>query len=128
MSSRIRLGDLQLAIMKVLWNRREATVAEVHEDLKADRDLAPTTVATMLTKMERKGVIDHRKEGRRFVYRPTVSEDHVCRSMVGTLTDQLFQGQPAALVSHLLSEHEIDAAELGQLKTLIQRLEQKEGN
>ena len=114
------LGDLQLAIMRELWRRGEATVAEVHAALHAERGLAPTTIATMLVKMEKKGVVDHRSEGRRFVYRPTVSEFEVQRSMVGELTQRLFRGDPAALVSHLLAEHEIDREDLAELKSRIE--------
>ena len=86
MSTRYRLGDLQLAIMRVLWERGEAAVAEVHAALEDERGLAPTTIATMLTKMEDKGVVAHRSEGRRFVYRPTVSEEAVQREMLAELT------------------------------------------
>jgi predicted transcriptional regulator len=120
------LGDLQLAIMRVLWSRGESTVAEVHETLEPERGLALTTIATMLTKMEKKGVVDHRAEGRRFIYRPLVSEDQVRRSMVSDLTSQLFRGDVTALVNHLLSEHEIDAQELAQLRDLISSRELKE--
>jgi len=120
------LGDLQLAIMRVLWRRGEAAVAEVHEALRAERGLAPTTVATMLVKMEKKGVVTHRTAGRRFIYRAAVTESEVRRSMVGELTDRLFQGNVTALVNHLLSEHELDADELAQLQALIARHHQME--
>jgi BlaI family penicillinase repressor len=113
------LGELQLAIMRVLWSRSEATVADVHETLEPERGLALTTIATMLAKMEKKGVVDHRMDGRRFIYRPTVSEDQVTRSMVADLTSQLFRGDVLALVNHLLSEHEIENGELDQLRDLI---------
>jgi predicted transcriptional regulator len=112
------LGDLQLAIMRILWSRDEASVADVHEALEPERGLALTTIATMLAKMEKKGVVDHRAEGRRFIYRPTVSEGQVRRSMVSDLTSQLFRGDALALVNHLLSE-DIDARELTQLRKLI---------
>jgi len=104
------LGELQHAIMQVLWACDEATVAEVHEALYDERGLAPTTIATMLRKMEDKGVVTHRVEGRQFVYRPEVSESAVRSSMVGELLDRLFAGDPAALVSHLVADHTIDAA------------------
>ena len=121
------LGDLQLAIMRVLWHRSEATVAEVHEVLEAERGLALTTIATMLAKMEKKGVVGHRADGRRFVYRPLVDEGQVRRSMVSDLTSQLFRGDVTALVNHLLSEHEIEPGELAQLRTLIAAREKEEG-
>jgi BlaI family penicillinase repressor len=114
-----QLGDLQLAIMRVLWGRGESTVAEVHEALESERGLALTTIATMLMKMEKKGVVDHRADGRRFVYQPTVSEGQVRRSMVADLTAQLFGGDVTALVSHLLAEHEIEVSELATLRERI---------
>jgi BlaI family penicillinase repressor len=123
----VRLGKLQLAIMRVLWRRREAAVTDVHEDLEAERGLAPTTVATMLAKLERKGVVAHRTEGRRFIYRPLVEEEQVRRSMVDELTSQLFHGDVTALVNHLLSEHSIEARELAELRSLIRARERELG-
>jgi predicted transcriptional regulator len=120
------LGDLQLAIMRILWNRDEASVADVHEALEPERGLALTTIATMLAKLEKKGVVEHRAEGRRYIYRPTVSEGQVRRSMVSDLTSQLFRGDALALVNHLLSEHEIDGQELNQLRQLIAAKEKED--
>lgn len=119
MSRNIQLGDLQLAIMRELWKRGEATVAEVHGALLDERGLALTTIATMLTKMERKGVVSHRTEGRQFVYASTVTEADVNRSMVEELTGRLFAGSAAALVNHLLTEQQIDADELVEIRSRI---------
>jgi len=113
------LGELQHAIMRVLWERDEATVANVHEALYEERGLAPTTIATMLRKMENKGVVAHRLEGRQFVYRPVVSESDVRSSMVGELLDRLFAGDPAALVSHLVADHTIDDGKIERLRELL---------
>jgi|CXWL01.1.fsa_nt_gi predicted transcriptional regulator len=114
-----QLGDLQLAIMRVLWDRQEASAAEVHEALAADRGLAPTTIATMLVKLEKKGAVAHRVDGRRFLYQPLVSEPVVRRSMLATLTERLFGGEVTALVAHLLAEHDIDRRELAELEALL---------
>jgi BlaI family penicillinase repressor len=117
--ARMTLGDLQHAIMTVLWDRGEATTAEVHEALQAQRHLALTTIATMLRKMEDKGVVAHRRDGRQFVYRPTVSREAVRESMVGELVERLFGGDARALVAHLVSEHEIDPRELSALRRRV---------
>jgi len=117
------LGELQHAIMQVLWARDEATVAEVHEALFDERGLAPTTIATMLRKMEDKGVVAHRVEDRHFVYLATVSEDAVRSTMVSELLDRLFAGDPAALVSHLVADHDIDEAEVERLRALLNHAE-----
>jgi len=105
--------------MAVLWSRGEATTADVHEALRDARGLAFTTIATMLRKMEDKGVVAHRALGRQFVYRPTLSEDQVRRSMVGELVERVFGGDPKALVAHLVSEHEIEPGELQALRRRI---------
>ena len=124
MSRQHHLGELQLAIMRVLWESGEATVASVHRDLEEKRAL--TTIATMLSKMEKKGIVVHREEGRQFVYRATVSEAKVQKTMVASLTERLFEGDVTALVSHLLTQQEIDADELERLQGLIDLRRQQE--
>ncbi len=119
-----RLGDLQLAIMRVLWASGEASAAQVHRSLYPQRALALTTIATMLRKMETKGVVNHRRDGRQFLYRPTIAEGEVHRSMVGDLVDRLFAGDALELVNHLLTEGDID---MGELEDLRKRLEDRSG-
>jgi BlaI family transcriptional regulator, penicillinase repressor len=114
-----KLGDLQHSILRVLWEKKEATVVEVLDALSNERDRALTTIATMLTKMEKRKLVAHRSEGRQFVYRALVSESQVRRSMIAELSSKLFGGDVTALVSHLLQEHEIDAGEVDRLRTLI---------
>lgn len=121
-----RLGKLQLAIMRVLWERGESSAADVHAALLPTHGLAPTTIATMLKKMEAKGVVEHRVEGRRFLYAPTVEEAAVTRTMVADLADRLFDGSAAALASHLIAEHEVEPGELDALRALITRAKRKE--
>ncbi len=113
------LGELQHAIMTVLWERGEAGSAEVHRALLAERGLAPTTIATMLRKMEDRRLVTHRASGRQFLYTPAISETEVRRSAVKRVVDRLFEGDPMALVSHLVSEREIDRTELEELKRRV---------
>lgn len=119
------LGELQLAIMQVLWQHGEASVTDVHAALLS-RQLALTTIATMLTKMEQKGVVEHRADGRRFIYRPLLSEAEVRRSSIEEVRDRLFGGDTAALVSHLISEQPLARGELSRLKSLIAEAEQRQ--
>jgi BlaI family transcriptional regulator, penicillinase repressor len=114
-----RLGDLQLRIMKVLWASGEATVAEVHKGLGVESDLAYTTVATMLRKMEARRLLTHRLEERSFVYRAVVGEEEVSQGMADHLLDRLFEGSLADMVRHLLSSREVSRAELSKLEKLI---------
>lgn len=119
MNPTVSLTDLQLAIVRILWERGECTVLEVQEALAPGRSLAQTTVATILTRLEKRRIVRHEAKGRLFVYRPLVTESQVRRSMVSDLTDLLFDGSPAALISHLLAEKEIDARDLDEVKRLI---------
>jgi len=118
-SKTFRLGDLQLRMMKVLWERGETTVAEMHKALAGEGDLAYTTVATMLRKMEGRSLVDHRMEGRSFVYRASVAADAVTRGMADHLLERLFAGSLSDMVSHLLSRREISREELSKLERLI---------
>ena len=119
------LSDRQFAMMRVLWERDEATVAEVQEAL--DRSLAITTVATMRTRLEKRGVVSRRAEGRQFVYRAAVAERDVRQTMVSELMERLFQGDAAALVNHLVREGEIEPDELAELKQRIDADREKGG-
>ena len=120
MGNPLQLSDLQLGVMRVLWDLDEATVADVHAALQADRGLAPTTVSTLLARLEKRGVVAHRTEGRQFVYRAAISEGDVRRSMVGQLAEQLFDGDLAELVSHLLTGSQIGPGDLARVKALIE--------
>ncbi len=117
-----QLAPLQLEIMQVLWDREEATVAEVHQDLQKGRPLAYTTVSTMLTKMQRNGQvrIKRREAGRVLVYAAAIRESAVNHSMVGDLASRLFHGDVAQMVQHLLESGDVGPEELDRLERLIQ--------
>ena len=122
----VGLTELQLEIMRVLWARGEATGVEVRQALRPDRDLAPTTVSTLLSRLERKGVVTHRSEGRQYVYRAVVEEARVKRRLVSELSemaDRLFAGDLAELVTHLLAASEVDADDLARVREMIERRE-----
>lgn len=125
MTPPLELSELQLAVMRVLWQKRKAAVAEVQEALKSERDLALTTVATVLTRLEKAGLVTHRASGRHYLYRPLVSEEEVRRSMVSALAERLFEGDVAALVSHLVSAREIKPGDLERVKRLIEARERE---
>jgi len=122
---KVRLGVLQLKIMNVLWEQGPATVAEVQERLVDGAELAYTTIATMLRKMEVRGLVKHRSEGRRFIYRAGVEPEAVSRTMVDDLIDRVFGGSLADAVSHLLETRDVSRDELRQLEKLIQQRKQQ---
>ncbi len=120
MAEDIVLSDLQLDLMRVLWRSGDLSVAEVTEAL-ADRNLAHTTVATLLTRLEKRGAVVARRDGRMLVYTACVSEAQVRRNMVSSLIAQVFRGDPKALLAHLVSEREVAQGDLEQVRALLQR-------
>ena len=122
----VHLTDLQLAIVRVLWERGECTVATAQTALLPERPLAQTTVATILTRLEKRGVVAHRPNGRQFVYRALVTEGDVRLSMVRELTDMLFGGSSAALIDHVLSDRGVSDQDLGELRRIVAAAEQRQ--
>ena len=120
MTEALQLSDLQLGLLRVLWDRGEATAAEVHAAMhEQDRELAPTTVSTMLSRLEKKGTITHRVDGRQYIYRALVSEAEVRGSMLTRVTDYFFGGDVSALVSHLVERRGVDPDDVARLKQLL---------
>jgi BlaI family penicillinase repressor len=117
------LTELQVAILRALWERGEASVAEVCEALQPERGLAQTTIATLLSRLERRGVVSRRAEQRTYVYRAEVSEQDVRQSMVGGLAERMFAGDITALVNHLITQHEIAPGDLARLRAMIDAAE-----
>ena len=120
-SDSVALSDPQIALMRVLWTQGEASVAAAAEALAPERRLAHTTVATMLTRLEKRGLVEARRDGRQLVYRALVAEHEVRRSMVSGLLGSLFAGDAKALVAHLLREDEIAPRDLERVRELLER-------
>ena len=123
MPGRHQLTELQLAILRVIWDRSEATVQDIWEALHAERGLAQTTVATMLSRLERRGVVTRRAQSRQYHYRAAVTEREVQHSMVGELTERLFDGDVTALVQHLLTGEDVSPGDIAKIRDMIERVE-----
>lgn len=119
---RTSLTPLQLAVMQVLWTRDEASVAEVQKGMRGKR-LALTTVATLLTRLELRGLLAHRVEGRQYVYRARVSPMDVRQSVTRDLLGSLFHGDVTAFVTQLLDARDLTREEIADLKRLLRTKE-----
>jgi BlaI family transcriptional regulator, penicillinase repressor len=111
--------DGELEILRVLWERQSATLGQVCEALRADRDVATTTVATMLGVMLDKGLVRREKETRGYRWSAAVSREAAAKGMVGKLVDGVFDGSASRLVTHLVEGGKLSASELADLQTLI---------
>ena len=113
-----RLTALQLAVMQVLWSRDEASVTDVQRAMTG-RPLALTTVATMLVRLEQRGLVSHRAEGRQYIYRSRVSPADVRETVTRELLRNLFDGDVTAFVSQLLDSRQLTREEVADLQRLV---------
>ncbi|TPV93225.1 MAG: BlaI/MecI/CopY family transcriptional regulator [Myxococcales bacterium FL481] len=117
--TRQNLTENQLELLQVLWERGDASVQEVHEALSGGRDVAPATVATVLNRLCKDGVLERVRSGRQFRYRALLERDEVTRSMLGRVVERLFGGDGSALLSHLVKERAVSAADLDEARALL---------
>jgi len=117
----IALSELQIAVVRVLWRNGETSVTDIAKVLGDERGLKHTTVATLLTRLEKRGVVEQRREGRQLIYRALVSEPQVRRSMVADLVGSLFGGDSRELVAHLVRESDLAPGDLENLRKRLQR-------
>ena len=116
-----KLGDLQLRILQLLWQRGEMPAAGVHAALQPERSLAPTTIATMLAKMEARGLITHREQGRAFIYRAAVDAGEVTRGLGDYFVQRLFAGNVAGAVDAFAAHRRSQPARVGPIGKTHQR-------
>ena len=109
------LTDGEARLMRVLWDRETATVAEVAAHLKSNY----STVQTMLRILEAKGYVTHEKSGRAFTYRALVDQKQARRRALSHLVSGLFNNSPSLLVLNVLEDDRIDPRELERLKQLV---------
>ncbi len=116
------LTDGELRLMDVLWVMGRATVADVVKALPGER-LAYNTVLTLMRILERKGYVQHEKEGRAFVYAPIVGRDRARRSAVKHLMKRFFGDSPELLMLTILEQDDVEPEELERLRNAIERAE-----
>ncbi len=120
MPDRHELTDLQTAVLRLLWEQGELSVSQIWDALYAERKLAQTTVATIVARLQRRGILSRRTRDRQFVYRALISEADVQHSMVSELTERLFAGDVTALVSHLLTAGDMTPGDLARVRKMIE--------
>jgi BlaI family penicillinase repressor len=113
------LTDQELEIMKIVWERRTATVRDVYEALLERRRVAYTTVMTMMKILERKGYLNRKQVERAYVYRPAQPKNSVIRVMVREFVNRVFNGSAEPLLVHLIEDRHLTADEVEEIRRLI---------
>ncbi len=119
----LSIPDSELDVLQVLWDRGQATVREVLETLRtAGRQWSYATVATLLDRLETKGVVTSDRSELAFVYRPVISNTEVRQKRVNNLVEKLYQGEPGLLVLHLLKAHPLDPRQAKEVRALLEEM------
>jgi len=113
--------ELELEILKVLWRCGPSTGQDVRDGLAPDRDLAYTTVMTVLGIMLDKGYVSRRKDGASYLYRTRVSEKATARQMLRDLVSRVYDGSVETVLVNLLESSDLDRAEIQRLRQLLDR-------
>ena len=116
------IGESELAVMEVLWREHPLTAQEVAERVDPARDWSATTIKTMLGRLLGKGVLAHEEDGRRYLYRPTISREAYAGTETRRFADRLFGGRAAPLVAHLAEGEGLTAQDIAELEALLKEL------
>ncbi|HVX12398.1 MAG TPA: BlaI/MecI/CopY family transcriptional regulator [Pirellulales bacterium] len=111
--------ERELDLLHVLWKRGEATVREVYEELRERLPIVQNTVQALLRTMEEKGLVQHRLDGRTFVYRPVYQRQQTAQHLAGQLLERAFGGAVDQLVQSVLEARQPTRQELEKLEQLI---------
>lgn len=116
------LGALEADIMECLWGESPASVRDVHESLSRSRNIAYTTVMTVMSRLSEKGILKRRQDGRAYLYSPVQSRDEFCAQAIGTVMKGLLGGFGEPVLSQFVDTVSADdASNLDQLQRLIEK-------
>ncbi|MGI8982082.1 MAG: BlaI/MecI/CopY family transcriptional regulator [Pirellulaceae bacterium] len=127
MAEKLNPTERELEILKVLWDRGEATVRDVYEELRQRLPIVQNTVQAFLRTMEDKGLVSHRLEGRTFIYQPTYQRQQTTQRMAEQLLTRAFDGAMDQLVQSILSLRQPTKDELARLEELLAEAKANKG-
>lgn len=117
--------ESELEILRVLWEKENATVREVHEVLAASKDVGYTTTLKLMQIMHEKGLVSRDDSSKTHIYQPIVSREKTQKHLVGKMIDNLFSGSPAQLVMQALGNHKTSKDELEEIQQLLNSLKKQ---
>ncbi len=113
------LGELQRAVIEVVWELGQANVHQVRERLSRDKKPAYTTVLSALQKLEKAGWVSHRAEGKSYIYLPTRSREEAGSRSLHQFVNHVFNGDPLLMFQHLIRENQLSDEDLQELRMMI---------
>ncbi|MBN1361775.1 MAG: BlaI/MecI/CopY family transcriptional regulator [Sedimentisphaerales bacterium] len=120
-NKRPAMSPAETEVLRLVWQCQEATVQQVYDALPPTRKVAYVTVATLLRRLEEKGYLRHRVNGKAFVYTPAAKKEDVIRRTISDLVERLFGGNPVPLMQHLAQHSGMTDEDIERLKELAKK-------
>lgn len=121
----IKPTESELEILRILWERTEATVRDVHEILSKTKDAGYTTTLKLMQIMHEKGIVKRDQTNKTHIYSPLLSREKTQKQFMGKMIDTLFQGSSTQLVMQALGNHKTSKEELEEIQKLIDNLKRQ---
>ncbi len=118
-----RLGELELVVLKIIWNRQPCSVQEVAQVLGERQGYARTTILTIMQRLHEKGFLKRRKRAGVFRYSATEEQATVMSRLIGQFVDTVLDKSPMPIVAYLTESQDLTADQITQLRELIENLE-----
>ncbi|NNF03482.1 MAG: BlaI/MecI/CopY family transcriptional regulator [Rhodothermales bacterium] len=125
-SSLSKLGETELEVLNIMWDLGSASVSDVRERILENRDIAYTTVMTVMRKLADKGYLSFTEDGKSYLYSPEIPADKVRGSLLSDLVMRVFRGSHKELVRTLVEEESLSGEEIAELRRLIDNLEDRD--
>jgi len=116
----IQLTATELELMMILWRIGKGSVREIMDGLPEDRDLAYTSVSTIIRILEKKGIVTATKQGRGHIYHPVIEQSAYEKSSINSLVENVFKGAPLSMVKCLIEEEKFSKKDLLELQKLLE--------
>ena len=117
------LGETEMEVLHHVWDMGEATVKQVRKRILENREVAYTTIMTVMKNLAEKGYLKYRKEGVTYVYSPAQEPDSVRSNLVKELIKKVFKGSPKELVQTLVESEDLNEKDLSEIKQMIDQME-----
>jgi len=119
----VQISESEAKVMKVLWKEEPLSTEQIFDQLAAAEDWHISTVKTLLSRLVKKGALAAEADGRRFLYRPLVSQREYLSSESRTFLDRFFDGKVAPLVSHFARYKKLGKRDLAELRRVLDEIE-----
>ncbi len=117
------LGELELEVMKILWDQGRSSVLQVSEKLSKQKGYARTTILTIIQRLHKKGFLKRKKQDGVYRYAPTQKRQQVMGRLLNQFIDRVFDGSSPSLVQQLTGA-EMSEEEMDQIKAIIEKAHQ----